>query len=700
MTRTPILRPCTLLWVCLMLPLSTWGQSGRTKNPGAIRDSVNHDSHGVRQSSLYHSVDSRRVLPLIQVWERRPEARKSVGLMSTGDSLQQRMQPGSDVGRDLQWSSPLAIHSRGPGQLSTLAAGGLPTTHLMVTWEGMSLVNPMNQTPDLGLMPSWLTTGAQLEARAAGGRISGGSGGGVLWIPGEGQWGASPASLFVTTGSFGARSGGIGTTLHRGTFTYRMRAYAQHWDLDFPYPTTSAPDAPIARRSHAAQSGTGLREQLGFQLGEHYFRLGHWVQMHCRQLPAALTAAQSRAEQGDTLHRVSLNWSHAHGRHLFWGNAGWSRDDNHYRDSSTQVYGWHRVEGLQAWLGWRRDWSNCWLNSHLQLQNHRVRSSAYTTGVHQSRLALQSLFGRQWGRHTVNFAVRIEQVDGRWLTPVPEISWSAPTLVGKVQESALSRPESLNLLALVQNNETGEDDKRINTSPSATDSTLSFSGTWSASLSGLQRIPGLNDLYWQPGGRPDLGNELGWSAQVGRSITLSKPHQPTLLQINTRLFMNYLKHQIVWLPDAEAGYWRPTALQETRSGGLHLDARARQSIRKSILEAQLQYAFTRSSQMPDSRPLPYLPPHVMLTALRVMHPKRFVDLRLRVVDRRPDVFDPNDTRLRPYTTLRLGAGWRLPGKAQRWHLSTTVDNLLNTRYELVPYHPMPGRQLNFTIMFE
>jgi outer membrane cobalamin receptor len=41
----------------------------------------------------------------------------------------------------------------------------------------------------------------------------------------------------------------------------------------------------------------------------------------------------------------------------------------------------------------------------------------------------------------------------------------------------------------------------------------------------------------------------------------------------------------------------------------------------------------------------------------------------------------------------------LPGKAQDWHISATVDNLLNTRYELVPYHPMPGRQLSLSILY-
>lgn len=646
--------------------------------------------------SAHIVVDTPRALPLIQIWERRTESPRAAALVPTSDSLLRRMQPGSDLGNDLQWSSPLAVHSRGPGQLSTLAAGGLPSTHLAVNWEGMSLVNPMNQTPDWALMPSWLNLGAELETRAAGGRISGGSGGGVLWIPGDGHWGNAPFSMFLATGSFGARSAGIGMALSRNGLSYRLRSYAQHTDLDFPYPSSSGPNAPIDRRKNAAQSGAGLRQHLGFQWRRHHFRLGHWMQMHNRQLPAASTATETRTYQGDTIHRLSLNWHYTQGRHLFWGNLGTNRDDNHYRDSSAGVYGQHRVGALQAWLGWRRDGTNHWMNSHLQFQNHGVRSSAYTGLVQQTRLSMQSLIGKQWGRHTMHMAMRVEQVDGRWLAPVPEISWSVPSSKrqrpNRRQASFPSSP-----IPKASRLERAED---VGHSGQSEEYARSVSGTWSASLSGLQRIPGLNDLYWQPGGRTDLGNEVGWSVQVVRSHSWSAPTQRTRVRLNTRLFANQLKRPIVWLPDAMAGYWRPTSLQETRSGGLMIDATARRSLQKSILEAQIQYAFTSSLQIPNRRSLPYLPPHVILATVRSMHPKRFTDLRLRVVDRRSDAIDPNDKRLKPYAILRWGAGWRLPGKAQRWNLSASVDNLFNARYELVPYHPMPGRQLNVSLLFE
>lgn len=647
------------------LPLAVSAQQ-----PGAQNISLQRDTARPAQPL----VDSPRVLPLVQIWERRTETPPAANWVPTSDSLLRLMQPGSDLGSDVQWSNPISVHSRGPGQLSTIAAGGLPSTHLVVTWEGMNLVNPMNQTPDWSLMPSWLCSGSQLETRAAGGRISGGSGGGVLWVPADGLWGTTPLSLFLSAGSFGSRSAGVGAVLHRNRLNYRMRAYIQHSDLDFPYPTTAAPDAPFDRRKNAAQSGSGLRQQLEFHWGKHHFRMGHWVQMHLRQLPAALTATESRAVQGDTMHRISLNWNHAKGQQLFWAKVGINRDDNHYRDSSTGVFGQHRVGGLQSWLGWRRDWSNYWLNGHLQFQNHRVRSSAYSGRVHQTRLALQSLIGRQWGRHTVNVAARVEQVDGRWLAPVPEISWSTPTQRIRKDNSEVAQSEWLK-------------------------KARSVSGYWGASLSGLQRIPGLNDLYWQPGGREDLGNESGWSAQWLRSNSWSNLDRRIHLDLKASVFLNHLKHQIVWLPDAVAGYWRPTSLQETRSGGLMIDAHARRNLTKSVMEAQVQYAYTNSLQLPSRRSLPFLPPHVVLTALRIMRPKRYVDLRLRVVDRRPDAVDPNDSRLKPYTLLRLGAGWQLPGKAQDWHISATVDNLLNTHYELVPYHPMPGRQLSLSILY-
>ena len=744
MTHTLHLRSLLLLGLGLTAPRMANAQ----ENPTAKLDSPRIEQRAQMDSyelTIRKAVrKSSHLLPLVQVWERHAEPLRPSGMMPAGDSLLQRTQPNSDLGRDLQWTTPLAIHSRGPGQLSTLAAAGLPGTHLMVNWEGMSLVNPMHHTPDMALMPSWLLAGAQVEPRAAGGRIGGGSGGGVLWVPGDLKEGDAPVRVFLSAGSFGARSGGLGATLRRGALGYSMRAYTQHCDLDFPYPATHSPESPRVRRRQSAQSGAGLRQSLSYQAGRHAVRLGHWLQMHERQIPVALTAAPGRAEQHDTLHRIRLNWNHNLRRRLLWGNLGLSREINRYSDSATAVFGRHLVEGVQGWLGWRRDYGWGWLTAHGNLQKHRVVSTAYPGRVHQSRLGLQAQLGRMWGRHSIRLAARVEQVDGRWLPPVPEVSWewtagkgesqSLPSLKPEVAVSALtdshrasrgwrasgkgtsqSLPSLKPEVAVSASSDSegvqggtaagkGSSQSLPSLKPEVAVSALTdshrVSRGWTASLSGLQRIPGLNDLYWQPGGRPDLGYEQGWSVQAGRQFTRPNPGRKSLLRCGARLYVNHLLRQIVWLPDATLGYWRPTSLQETRSGGLQADAFWRRNLRESILELHLQYAYTRSLQYPDRRPLPYLPPHVLLTGVRWMHPRLYTDLRVRMVDRRSDAFDPGDSRLHPYACVRLGAGWQLPGPARRWNLSVAVENLFNARYELVPYHPMPGRQFTCSLLFE
>ena len=712
MTHTLHLRSLLLLGLGLTAPRMANAQ----ENPTAKLDSPRIEQRAQMDSyelTIRKAVrKSSHLLPLVQVWERHAEPLRPSGMMPAGDSLLQRTQPNSDLGRDLQWTTPLAIHSRGPGQLSTLAAAGLPGTHLMVNWEGMSLVNPMHHTPDMALMPSWLLAGAQVEPRAAGGRIGGGSGGGVLWVPGDLKEGDAPVRVFLSAGSFGARSGGLGATLRRGALGYSMRAYTQHCDLDFPYPATHSPESPLVRRRQSAQSGAGLRQNLSYQAGRHAVRLGHWLQMHERQIPVALTAAPGRAEQHDTLHRIRLNWNHNLRRRLLWGNLGLSREINRYSDSATAVFGRHLVEGVQGWLGWRRDYGWGWLTAHGNLQKHRVVSTAYPGRVHQSRLGLQAQLGRMWGRHSIRLAARVEQVDGRWLPPVPEVSWEWTTGKGESQSLPSLKPE-VAVSALTDSHRAsrgwrasgkGTSQSLPSLKPEVAVSALTdshrVSRGWTASLSGLQRIPGLNDLYWQPGGRPDLGYEQGWSVQAGRQFTRPNPGRKSLLRCGARLYVNHLLRQIVWLPDATLGYWRPTSLQETRSGGLQADAFWRRNLRESILELHLQYAYTRSLQYPVRRPLPYLPPHVLLTGVRWMHPRLYTDLRVRMVDRRSDAFDPGDSRLHPYACVRLGAGWQLPGPARRWNLSVAVENLFNARYELVPYHPMPGRQFTCSLLFE
>jgi len=76
-----------------------------------------------------------------------------------------------------------------------------------------------------------------------------------------------------------------------------------------------------------------------------------------------------------------------------------------------------------------------------------------------------------------------------------------------------------------------------------------------ASISRNYRFPSLNDLYFLPGGNPDLKKEHGFTYDAGLSFATGRDGVYTLRGEAT-WFDSYIDNWIVWLPTAK-GFWTP-----------------------------------------------------------------------------------------------------------------------------------------------
>ncbi len=84
-------------------------------------------------------------------------------------------------------------------------------------------------------------------------------------------------------------------------------------------------------------------------------------------------------------------------------------------------------------------------------------------------------------------------------------------------------------------------------------------------------LPGYNDLYWNPGGNPDLKHETGYSFELGIS---KQRRQNRLLNFSGELtfFYSRIHDMIQWLP-ASSTIWTPVNLKDIASRGIESMAR-------------------------------------------------------------------------------------------------------------------------------
>ncbi len=238
--------------------------------------------------------------------------------------------------------------------------------------------------------------------------------------------------------------------------------------------------------------------------------------------------------------------------------------------------------------------------------------------------------------------------------------------------------------------------------PAAGFSLNTATGRWYGALGKNYRAPGFNDLYWVPGGNPDLAPEFSDNAEFGYQIV--RRIYAALLSANASVFLNRVHDQIKWLP--EGALWRPVNIAEVQSRGLefrtsleHLEGWYRLHFNYTYGRSEKQKAEFPGDQTVGNQ-LPYLPREV----IRLRAEFRLFGWRLGVqavresfryltIQNSPDQILPAFHLLTAWLTHAYQTKhWRVRG-------GVTVNNLLDTRYQTLPGYPMPPRTVTVGIEF-
>jgi iron complex outermembrane receptor protein len=216
----------------------------------------------------------------------------------------------------------------------------------------------------------------------------------------------------------------------------------------------------------------------------------------------------------------------------------------------------------------------------------------------------------------------------------------------------------------------------------------------------IYRIPGLNDLYWNPGGNDELLPESGWSEEVG--IHFHKPKHE--IQLSFSGFNRNVNNWIIWIPGPS--YWSPENLRTVWSRGLELQASAKTDLSKHTLAHRLEYTFVRSTVTGSIRPddkslqnqLIYTPEHSVLIEER-LESKNYSLTAIAQFQSRRFTNNDNTEALNPFFVVHMIAEVKWAVRSLEGSVSLTARNLLNQDYVMVINRPLPGRHYLATLQF-
>ncbi len=202
-------------------------------------------------------------------------------------------------------------------------------------------------------------------------------------------------------------------------------------------------------------------------------------------------------------------------------------------------------------------------------------------------------------------------------------------------------------------------------------------------LASNYRLPTANDLFWNPGGNPNLEPEHSFNADLHLAYTKNKFN----LAINP--FYIRTNNLIKWQPTSGA-IWSPVNVKETANKGVTIYA----NYNLYKWRFQFNYTYTKAVDLALMKQLTYVPLHQSRFNL-VYNINDKIDLSLNTLYTGSVFITTSNTQqLNAYLLNNLEAQYQFTKEMQ---LSFMLNNIFNTNYMAYADRPMPLR--NFKIQF-
>ena len=214
------------------------------------------------------------------------------------------------------------------------------------------------------------------------------------------------------------------------------------------------------------------------------------------------------------------------------------------------------------------------------------------------------------------------------------------------------------------------------------------------------KLPTFNQLYWLPGGNPNLRPESVLTTELGFQGSI--PQTPVSFEL-TGHFAD-VREKIIWMPQT-ATYWGPKNIQHVVSYGMESSVLAEFPVAHLAFRLNAQYlsSVKENSSFPgdatEGKRLPYMP-DFSTNARIIWRPSGLFDLSMTprfVGARYSDESNSPDGRLDPVFVADAACSVHIPSAGMRWCVKGECFNLFDALYESIAFYPMPGRSFRITL---
>jgi iron complex outermembrane receptor protein len=412
--------------------------------------------------------------------------------------------------------------------------------------------------------------------------------------------------------------------------------------------------------------------EVSFMLKNSIISISSWNQWNDRNLPPIMTNVSNRNFEEWTKDNFSRNFVSFK---TFWntGNlqlksAAFIENQRYFLEvrnpdtydfvtginSINKALVLHQIANLEQQL--YKTWT---LKAKLQWDNERVNSNNYEGQKQRNVIsAYAAVNGEPFKMANLNLTARYDWTDGKPMGLFPTATFSYQLPFFKV---------------------------------------LSFTLGYSHNY----RNPSLNDLYWYPGGNPDLLPENGRTGDL--AIKVNVQSGPFKLDLRTGGYLSKVRNWIQWKPSFYR-YWVPenVALVFARGIETHLDVSFVKDDWKLSLSGNYVYTVTTDesesaiAQGVNGKQLIYIPQHHGNLFFNLHWKTWSMNYTMEVTGRRSTSYaDEESFPLRPYTLHHIALGKQF----EQFYIELRCNNFTNRDYQNVIWRAMPGRSFELMLNY-
>lgn len=657
-------------------------------------------------SATFH-VAAQRSYRLGEVVVKAKRPMKEIGVTKTTfDSAMLKENIALSMADILTFNSSIFVKSYGRATLSTVAFRGTSPSHTQVTWNGMRINNPMLGMTDFSTIPSYFIDQASLLHGTSSVNETGGGLGGLVRLSTTPDTPEGFNAQYVQgIGSFSTFDEFARITYGSDKWHISTRAVNSWSPNDYKYVNHDKKINiydddhniidqyhPTERNKSGSFRDTHILQEIYYNtLKGDRFGLNAWYIDSNRELPMLTTdygnASDFENRQREQTFRSVLSWDHNRTKWKAGLKGGyihtWMAYDYKREVASgnwaTMTRSRSRVNTIYGQAEGEFTPNRKWFfTGNISAHQHFVRSqdkniilqdgNKAIVGYDKGRIELSGSLSAKWQpteRLGMSVVLREEMFGTEW----------APLIPAFFIDGLISRTGNIMLKA-------------------------SFSRNY--------RFPTLNDLYFLPGGNPDLRSEHGFTYDAGASFEIGK-NEVYSLNGSVTWFDSRINDWIIWLPTTK-GFFSPRNVKKVHAYGVEVTANlGLQPFKGWFLDLNGSYSWTPSvnegekmspADQSVGKQLPYVPKNSASFSGRLAWRSWGFLYKWCWYSERFTMSSNDYTltgHLPQYFMSNISLEKGLSFKPVDLSLKFAVNNLFNEDYLSVLSRPMPGINFEFFI---